>query len=38
MAEALEGSDVIMVVVPSTAHADIAREAAPHLRDEQVVC
>jgi len=37
MAEALEGSDVIMVVVPSTAHADIAREAAPHLRDEQVV-
>jgi len=37
MAEALEGSDVIMVVVPSTAHADVAQAAAPYLRDDQVV-
>ena len=26
-----------MVVVPSSAHADIARECAPHLRDGQIV-
>ncbi|HEC35383.1 MAG TPA: NADP transhydrogenase subunit alpha [Anaerolineae bacterium] len=37
MGEALEGADVIMVVVPSTAHADIARKAAPHLKDGQTV-
>ena len=37
MGEALEWADVIMVVVPSTAHADIARAAAPHLRDEHVI-
>jgi opine dehydrogenase len=28
---------VIMVVVPSSAHADIARAAAPHLHDGQIV-
>jgi opine dehydrogenase len=37
MGEALEGSEVIMVVVPSTAHTDIARAAAAHLRDGQIV-
>jgi len=37
MGEALEQSDVIMVVVPATAHADIARATAPHLRDRQIV-
>lgn len=37
MGEALEDAEVIMVVVPSTAHADIARGAAPHLRDGQIV-
>ncbi len=37
MGEALERADVIMVVVPSTAHADIARKAAPHLKDGQIV-
>jgi opine dehydrogenase len=35
--EALEQSDLIMVVVPSTAHAEIARAMAPHLRDGQIV-
>ncbi|MHB1295004.1 MAG: NAD/NADP octopine/nopaline dehydrogenase family protein [Anaerolineae bacterium] len=34
---ALADVDVIMVVLPSTAHADIARAAAPHLRDGQIV-
>jgi opine dehydrogenase len=37
MAEALAKADVVMVVVPSSAHADIARVAAPHLRDGQVI-
>jgi opine dehydrogenase len=37
VAEALERADVVMVVVPATAHADIARATAPHLRDGQVV-
>jgi opine dehydrogenase len=35
--EALEQADVIMVVVPATAHVDIAQAAAPHLRDGQIV-
>lgn len=35
--QALESADVIMVVVPSTAHADLARLAAPHLRDDQII-
>jgi opine dehydrogenase len=35
--EALADADVMMVVVPSTAHADIALAAAPHLRDGQIV-
>jgi opine dehydrogenase len=37
MDEALAEADIVMVVVPSTAHADIARAAAPHLRDGQIV-
>src|SRR5512133_3174375 len=37
MSEALQDADMIMVVVPSSAHADIARLAAPHLRDGQMV-
>ena len=37
MGEALEQAEVIMVVVPSSAHADVARAAAPHLRDGQIV-
>lgn len=34
---ALERADVIMVVVPSSAHADIARSAAPYFKDGQIV-
>ncbi|HEY65017.1 MAG TPA: NAD(P)-binding domain-containing protein [Caldilineae bacterium] len=37
MAEALEGADVIMVVVPSSAHRDVAVAMAPHLKDDQIV-
>jgi opine dehydrogenase len=37
MQDALAGADVIMVVVPSSAHAAIAAAAAPHLRDGQIV-
>lgn len=37
MAEVLEGAEIIMVVVPATGHADVARSAAPHLRDGQIV-
>jgi opine dehydrogenase len=35
--EALEDADMVMVVVPSSAHADVARSAAPYLRDGQMV-
>ena len=34
---ALAHAEVIMVVGPSSAHADIARVAAPHLRDGQIL-
>ncbi len=37
MGEALRDADVIMVVVPSSAHAAIASTAAAHLRDGQIV-
>ena len=37
MGEALAEAEVIMVVVPSSAHADVAAKAAPHLRDGQIV-
>jgi opine dehydrogenase len=37
MGEALGSAEVAMVVVPSTAHAGIARDAAPHLHDGQIV-
>jgi len=37
MQDALAHADVVMVVVPSSGHADIARDAAPHLRDGQIV-
>lgn len=37
MAEALEHAQMIMVVVPSSAHADVAKSAAPHLKDGQIV-
>jgi opine dehydrogenase len=37
ISEALAEADVIMVVVPSSAHADVARIASPHLKNGQVV-
>jgi opine dehydrogenase len=35
--EAIEDADVIMVVLPSSAHADVARISAPFLRDGQII-
>jgi opine dehydrogenase len=37
MGEALKEAQVVMVVVPSSAHADIARAMAPHLKKGQTV-
>jgi len=37
MAEAIPYAQVIMVVLPSSAHADIAKAAAPYLKDGQIV-
>jgi len=37
MEEALEDVNLIMVVVPSSAHADVAKVCAPYLKDGQVV-
>jgi opine dehydrogenase len=37
MADVIPEADVIMVVVPSCAHADIAAHMAPHLKDGQIV-
>lgn len=35
--EALENAEVVMLVVPSSAHVDLATSMAPHLKDGQVV-
>jgi len=35
--QALEGADVIMVVVPATGHETMAEICAPHLKDGQIV-
>lgn len=37
IAAAIQDADMIMVVVPSSAHADIARSVAAHLKDGQIV-
>ena len=37
MAEALQGAELVMVVVPSSAHADVAARMAPHLHHGQIV-
>jgi opine dehydrogenase len=37
IAEAIEKVEVIMVVLPSSAHADIAKALAPHLKGGQIV-
>ena len=36
-AEALQGADVVMVVVPATGHCEMARRLGPHLADGQIV-
>ncbi|MBE3590373.1 MAG: NAD/NADP octopine/nopaline dehydrogenase family protein [Firmicutes bacterium] len=35
--EALKGTDIVMVVVPAAAHAELARGMAAHLQDGQIV-
>jgi opine dehydrogenase len=37
IAEALDGSDVIMVVLPASGHRDVARLCAPHLQSGQIL-
>jgi opine dehydrogenase len=37
ISEALREAEIIMVVVPSSAHADVARLAAPHLQNGQTI-
>jgi len=37
VAEALEGADVILVVLPASAHREVAERCAPHLRTGQRV-
>jgi len=37
LGDALKQADVVMVVLPSTAHAGIAKDAASHVRDGQIV-
>lgn len=37
IAEAIQNTDIIMVVVPATAHQNIARLIAPHIRDGQIL-
>jgi len=36
-AEAVRNCDIVMVVVPATAHRDVAETLGPHLRDGQIV-
>lgn len=37
ISEAMNGADVLMVVVPATGHAFVAEQMAPHLVDGQIV-
>jgi len=37
MGVALREAEIIMVVVPSSAHTDVAKTAAPHLKDGQII-
>ncbi len=37
MKEALQDVDIVMVCVPATGHAHVAKECAPHLKDGQIV-
>jgi len=35
--DAIKKTDIIMVVLPSSAHAEIAKNMAPHLKDGQII-
>ncbi len=37
ISEALQNAQVVMLVVPSSAHADLARVMAPHMKDGQII-
>lgn len=37
MATAMQDADLVLIMVPTQAHEDMARAVAPHLRDEQVL-
>jgi opine dehydrogenase len=37
LCEALRNAQIVMVVVPSSAHMDIAKASAPHLKDGQTI-
>ena len=37
MGKALREAEVVMLVVPSSAHADLAKVMAPHMRDGQII-
>lgn len=37
MAEAIKKAEVIMIVLPSSAHSDIAKAIAPHLKNGQII-
>ena len=37
MKKALHEAEVVMLVVPSSAHADLAKVMAPHMRDGQII-
>jgi len=37
LGEALQEAQMIMVVVPSSAHSDVAKSAVPHLKDGQII-
>ncbi len=37
ISEAIEGADIIMVVIPASGHKDVAEMLAPHLRSGQII-
>lgn len=37
LGKALDGADIVLVAVPASGHADVARACAPHLHDGQAV-
>ncbi len=37
MGDAIKDAEVIMVVLPSSAHAEVAATMAPHLKDKQII-